>query len=138
VNSLQKIKLPLSPDTVKLNPHLTGGVSPIIEEGKRVRQSNKPNLNKLETEFLQVLKTYYPGTTINAQNRRYKLGNGIWYKPDFTALIKSCEFAWEVKGPHAFRGGIENLKVVAACWPDVVWILIWKESGNWKQQKILA
>lgn len=109
---------------------------PEIRQGKRIRQDSKPLMNKLETEFFLRLECQY-GDKIRPQARRYKLGNGIWFKPDFTSIIESQEIAWEVKGPHAFRGGFENLKVAAHEWPEVDWFLCWKENGEWKQQKVL-
>jgi hypothetical protein len=65
------------------------------------------------------------------------LGNGIWFKPDFTGFLDGSYSAWEVKGPHAFRGGFENLKVAAGQYKEIHWYLVWKESGEWKQQRIL-
>ena len=114
---------------------------------KRVRQSAKPLMNKLEAEFYARIKNEYPNyPEVRLQAKRYRLGNGIWYKPDFTCsaypvtvgeIGPARETAWEVKGPHAFRGGFENLKVAAATFPEVRWILVWKENGQWKQQEVL-
>jgi hypothetical protein len=135
-------KLPVSDAVKKLNPHLAGSVQRVSEFGRRVRQDTKPLMNKLETEWYNVLLVQFPNKRIRAQSKRYRLGNGIWYKPDFTALILDdydCmkEVAWEVKGPHTFRGGLENLKVAASTFPEIMWILVWKESGTWKEQIIL-
>lgn len=106
---------------------------------RRLRQSSKPLMNKLETQFHNRLMYLYPGNDFHPQAKRFKLGNGIWFKPDFTASGKnfSQEVAWEVKGPHAFRGGFENLKVAAGLWPEVKWILVWKDGGEWRQQTVL-
>ena len=111
--------------------------------GKRVRQSDKPLLNGLETEWGHVLRLSYPDRLIHAQDKRYRLANGLWYKPDFTALVLDLargadrETAWEVKGPFAYRGGFENLKMAASTFPDVKFVLVWKEAGMWKEQIIL-
>lgn len=112
--------------------------------GKRIRQSQKPKMNKLEAEWFAILSSQFPNyDRPRAQSKRYELGNGIWYKPDFTATSwpqpegPSIETAWEVKGPHAFRGGFENLKVAARLWTEVRWILVWKEAGEWRQQVVL-
>lgn len=104
---------------------------------KRIRQSSKPLLNQLETEFLVRLHDVYPSLKIRPQAKRYRLANGIWYKPDFTAVTVDGEMAWEVKGPHAFRGGFENLKVAASSYPEIRWILVWKENGQWQEQEVL-
>lgn len=112
---------------------------------KRIRQDSKPLMNKLETQFYNVLAVQNPGMIIYKQALRWKLGNGIWYKPDFAAFLYDAQAernvtltCWEVKGPHAFRGGFENLKVAAAAYPEVAWILVWKESGKWCEQLVLA
>lgn len=111
---------------------------------KRVRQDGRPLLNKLETEFYDQLLAAGPNKLIRAQAMRYKLANGVWYKPDFTCAnwrISDGEtgpVAWEVKGPRAFRGGFENLKVAATRYPEVRWLLVWKDqSGQWQEQHIL-
>jgi hypothetical protein len=108
---------------------------------KRIRQSTKPLLNKLEEEFLEHLQTIWLTSRIQSQSIRFKLGNGIWYKPDFVVPMvgHTCEalVAYEVKGPHAFRGGFENLKVAASLYPWIKWILVWKEDGEWREQEVL-
>jgi len=116
-----------------------GPVAVAAPAERRIRQSQKPKMNKLETEALAWLQACYPGNEFKPQAKRYELATGHWYKPDFTTAGKSfsTETAFEVKGPHAFRGGFENLKVAARVWPEVRWILMWKESGVWKQQTIL-
>jgi hypothetical protein len=106
---------------------------------RRIRQEQGPLLNVLETEWLCVLVARTPdGTPIRAQAKRFRLANGIWYKPDFTATVAGREMAWEVKGPHAFRGGFENLKVAATAYPEVLWTLVWKdETGRWCEQTVM-
>ena len=133
----------------KLNPQFTGWVK--IGDGpktriesvettpkKRLRQSDKPLLNKLETEFFAYIQRENPGVTIRPQAKRYELARGIWYKPDFTAIIGGFEHCWEVKGPKVFRGGFENLKVAARVWPDAYWWLCSKDKGAWQFQRVLA
>lgn len=104
---------------------------------KRIRQSAKPLMNKLETDFFLYIMRHLPDAKIRAQAKRYKLANGLWYKPDFIAQVHGRETAWEVKGPHAFRGGFENLKMAAHEWPEVKFILAWKEGGSWNTQDVL-
>lgn len=105
--------------------------------GKRIRQESKALLNKLETEWLAQLRRMMPAVTVRSQAWRVKLGNGIWFKVDFCAVVGGQWTAWEVKGPHAFRGGMENLKVAACCYPEIRWLLVWKVKGEWKQQVVL-
>lgn len=109
---------------------------------KRIRQDSKPLLNKLENEFfLQLVPPFYsPGWRIVPQSVRFKLANGLWYKPDFLKVGDDEDaplVAYEVKGPHAFRGGFENLKMAAQQYPWIKWVLAWKVGGDWKQQIIL-
>jgi len=120
---------------------------------KRIRQDPKPLLNKLEAEFLAMLQGHHPSATIWKQALRWKLGNGIWYKPDLVAFVANFPLSyqmegppikiikltcWEVKGPHSFRGGFENLKVAAGLYPEIAWELVWKEQGEWKKQQVLS
>ena len=116
----------------------------IAAPGKRVRQSAKPLMNKLETEWLNIIKDRSPNyPPIRIQSLRFRLSRSSWYKPDFFAALwptpdgPAKATAWEVKGPHAFRGGLENLKMAASLYPEVRWLLVWKESGSWKEQEIL-
>lgn len=104
---------------------------------KRIRQDTKPLLNKLESEWHTILKEAYPeGTIIIAQGIRFRLGNGIWYKPDFVVFgIKT--YAYEVKGPKSWRGGFENLKVAASQYVNIRWSLIWKEGFHWQEQEVM-
>lgn len=104
---------------------------------KRIRQSSEPLLNKLETAFWnEYLKLRHPFA--RAQSIKFRLGNGISYKPDFVDLSAQKVQAWEVKGPHAFRGGFENLKVAAGLYYEVRWVLAWKQDGQWQQQEVLS
>ncbi len=108
---------------------------------KRIRQSTKPLINKLESEWFEVLKHRH--RIICAQSLRFMLGNGIWYKPDFIAWPVGLESqdtrmrAFECKGPFAHRGGLENLKVASHKYPHIKWTLVWKENGEWKEQTVL-
>lgn len=113
---------------------------------KRLRQSTQPLMNKLEAEFYETIRAAFPNyPPVRCQAKRYRLGNGIWYKPDFTVSSWPCEFseasetAWEVKGPKAFRGGFENLKVAASQYPEVRWVLVWKDkaTGEWREQHVI-
>lgn len=138
-------RLHISEATRRRNPHLYGPPQsssapvPLVTPGKRLRQSQKPLLNKLETRWFAVLQTTLPkGIVIHAQAMRFELARGIWYKPDFAAFVAGTLNAWEVKGPRAFRGGFENLKVAATVFPEVVWKLVWEDGGQWREQVVLS
>jgi hypothetical protein len=135
------------PAPVKVVDKETGRIT-FKDAPRRLRQDQKPLMNKLESEFYSELKRFHPDTSIRIQAMRFRLGNGIWYKPDFVchvaeflqpgAPLKQVRLtAYEVKGPHAFRGGFENLKVAAGLWPEFRWLLVWKDGGVWQEQVIL-
>ena len=149
---MKQIPQDVSESTKRRNPHLYGDRNAKIAEiydrmaesqgeigtpPKRIRQSTKPLMNKLESEF----KAYYEtltGHSLIVQSIRFKLGNGIWYKPDFILMCSTLGIkAFEVKGEHAFRGGFENLKVAAHQYPRISWILAWKVNNTWNQQPVL-
>lgn len=118
-----------------------------VKAAKRIRQDSKPLMNELESEYWRILCEKYGDPCVKPQALRFKLGNGIWFKPDFAVFVNWIDHAnetscvrmvcYEVKGAHAFRGGFENLKVAAGLWPQIQFILVWKESGQWKEQEIL-
>lgn len=118
-------------------PHSDVKVPP-TKPPKRLRQSSKPLLNKLEQAFKTEYLDLWGYRKALPQAIKFRLGNGIAYKPDFVDLTVLPVKAWEVKGPHAFRGGFENLKVAAGLYPDVQWFLAWKEDNLWRQQEVLA
>ncbi len=120
------------------------------EQKKRLRQSTKPVLNKLETRFHEKLMKDYTGPRdkIFCQAVRFELARGIWYKPDFflPAVTPSAAdphryrpaLAYEVKGPKSFRGGFENLKVAARVHSWAKFFLVWEDEDRvWQRQEIL-
>lgn len=132
--------LPISEATKRLNPHLYEMVDVATPtKGKRIRQSTKPLLNKLEQEWRTVLEQVYPDILITGNETKFRLANGLWYKPDFIVWGMDAVRCYEVKGPHAFRGGFENLKMAASKYPEFKWTLVWrdKETKEWKEQHVL-
>lgn len=125
-------------------PEIRLGVPVIEKKPKRLRQSSKPLLNKLETEWFNVIKDQYPNyPAIRPQAKTYKIANGLRYTPDFTvsswprAVGPATETAWEVKGKWVDGDSFPKLKMAAAAWPEVRFILVWKQDGEWKEQVIL-
>ena len=103
---------------------------------KRVRQSAK-KLTTLEEEWGAVLRSRYI-VKLHAQAKTYRLGNGVRYTPDWTAVTADGEIAWEVKGKKAWDDAIVKIKMAPTIWPEVTWWLVWKdESGQWQEQRIL-
>lgn len=115
------------------------GVTKPPRPGKRIRQASKPLMNKLEEEYCREFlddKIHLGYTTI--QGVRFMLARGLWYKPDFVVWKPEVKCI-EVKGPHVFRGGFENLKMAAHQYPWIKWILVWKDpqNGQWVEQTVL-
>lgn len=136
---MNQIPTQVSESVRRKNPHLYGEAYAkefcTPKPAKRIRQSSKPVLNKLEQEFLDWLERVEPGHGYIPQSVRFKLANGLWYKPDVVSFdLITC---WEVKGPYAYRGGFENLKMAAHQYPIIIWKLVWKENGQWKEQIVL-
>lgn len=132
-------KLPLSKATLARNPAIVQtkpAMAVVKGKGKRLRQSSKPLMNKLEAQFFEHLKAMHPGKIILPQAIRVRLGNGIWFKVDFFVFADLGLMAYEVKGPHAFRGGFENLKVAASTYQNIFWSLAWKDGGQWQLQEM--
>lgn len=108
-----------------------------VRAHKRIRQSSKPLLNKLEQEFWNdYLSDRYPEA--KPQALRFRLANGLTLTPDFVDLSVQPVKAWEVKGKHAWGDSLVKLKAAAAIWKDVRWILVWKRCGQWESQEVLA
>ena len=107
---------------------------------KRVRQSGKPLMNRLETGFLTQLRNLHVGqdVTIRSQSLTFRLCNGVTLRPDFVVFLAGqrpvCE---EVKGKHAWEDSLIKLKMAAQEWPEFEWRLNWRENGMWHMQTIL-
>lgn len=139
----------------KLNPHLftqpLSNTEQMIDakflnhplrQKKRIRQSDKPLMNKLEQEYLAHVSSfarYLPSP--KAQALKLRLANGVFYKPDLFsfAWLDGRPTAWEVKelrGKNVDRGKLA-LKVAASTWPEIRFIFAWRENGKWVEQEVL-
>lgn len=132
------------------NPHLYPGqgtqvpVARQSEIGKALKQSSKPLLNKTETEFRGVIKTFNPDGFITEQAITFRLANGVRYSPDFVVFnpMAGTVDAYEVKGERrkdsqwATDDARVKLKVAAAKYPFIRWTIAWKECGKWKVQHV--
>lgn len=119
----------------KLNPQLFGQAPVPAAPAERIRQDKKPLMNKLEESYLDQLRFFYPGAEILSQAIRLKIGNGCWYKPDH--FVPSEKLFIECKGPHAFRGGFEALKIAASAHRWATFKLVWRVKGEWREQIVL-
>ena len=117
----------------------TGEIINIITKSpKRIRQSTKPLMNKLEGEFLAWLRAFYPSEKFYPQSIRFRLANGVTYSPDIVSFTWSDQTTvWEVKGKMAWDDAIVKLKVFAAQYPEIRVRLAWKQNNRWEQQEVL-
>lgn len=164
MSKLDDIKSSESKSFKKLNPHIFGqeaepglrdAVHHRIEEmtkekpskPKRIRQSEKPLLNKLEGEWFERIRFEFPNyPRPKPQAVKLKIAGSAFYKPDFFVTSwphvggPAQPTAWEVKGmkgKNIDRGKLA-LKVAATAWPEIKFILVWKdEAGQWQEQHVL-
>lgn len=128
----------------KLNPHLfpvTAAqlLDQVDSDNKRLRQSAKPLMNKLEREWFEVLQHDFPGHPIKVQSIKLRIGNGCYFTPDFVVFHSNRQpTAWEVKGKHAWEDSLIKLKVAAATFQEILFFLVWKNAQGWQRQKILG
>lgn len=119
----------------RLNPQLCGQAPAPAAPAERIRQDKKPLLNKLELDYADRMRVLYPEEVFYPQAVRLRLGNGVWYKPDF--FLPGGKLFIECKGPHAFRGGFENLKIAAGAHRWATFKLVWRVKGEWHEQIVL-
>ncbi len=105
---------------------------------KRIRQSSKPLLNRLETEFYnEVLKSSYNPSFIFPQAIRFKILNGSTLTPDFVVFSQPVR-CYEVKGKFAWEDSLIKIRVAAKEFPMLEWVLVWKDDdGAWQKQLII-
>lgn len=121
---------PVSPEPSKpVKPQGMGG-------SKRLRQSAK-GPNKLEAEWQKYLDPYPELTGLQYNALTLVIANGVRYTPDWSGWLDGTLTCWEVKGPFAYAGALEKLKMAARSWPSIDFILVWKEQGCWRTQEIL-
>lgn len=117
----------------------SGGVSTSwvgVDTPKRLRQSQKQP-NKLETAFAAYLEQTQPTLTgLRAGCVTLQLANGVRYTPDLVGWVGDDLTAWEVKGFMRDDAAVK-LKVAASLWPEISFVLVWKDQGCWRQQEIL-
>jgi hypothetical protein len=103
---------------------------------RRVRQSSKPLMNRLETEFYQLLLADHVAAHIRIQAVKLKIGNGVAYTIDFFNFVD--RIAHEVKGEWCVDDSIVKLKIAAAMYPEIKFVLAWKDKNkHWQRQEIL-
>ena len=102
---------------------------------KRIRQSTKPLMNKLEQEWLNYRVATCHDNPI-PQSIGFRLGNGVVYWPDFVAPHFTS--AWEIKGKQSLQDdSVVKIKVAARLYPSIRWVLVWKHNGQWQEQVVL-
>ena len=139
---MKELPQQVSESVRRRNPQLYGmttGVAPTGEKPpKRIRQSTKPLMNKLEGEFKAWLSAFYPSSRFHPQAIRFRLANGVTYSPDIVSFNWSGKTTvWEVKGQMAWDDAIVKLKVFASQYPEIDVRLAWKQNNRWEQQEVL-
>jgi hypothetical protein len=104
---------------------------------KRLRQSSKPTMNKIESDYYQLLLRAWPKCEIKIQAMKLKLANGLTYCPDFIVFGYEKLVAIETKGAWIDGDSIPKLKMAAATWPKIEFRLVWREGNIWKEQIVL-
>jgi hypothetical protein len=108
---------------------------------KRIRQGEKPP-NKLEADWLWKFELENPTIPVFGQSFRVRIANGAWFKVDYVTFWPDGKIrAHEIKGPKEGKNvarGLLALKVAAGIYPQIEWFLNWRESGSWKEQRVLA
>lgn len=147
-------QLPKAPSeaTRRRNPHLWPGDGQTPQSAanqatgvktdspKRIRQSSKPLMNKLEAEFHARLSTVLcEAKDIHVQAIKFRLANGLTYTPDFVVLGPLAKLAFEVKGKWFTDDSNAKLKMAASLYPEIEWWLVWKDdAGKWQKQQVLS
>jgi len=140
--------LHMSATTRRLNAGLgigkgiaASGVVAVESPKKRLRQSARPLQNANELAFEAQLLATLPGAFIWPQSIHLQIANGTRYTPDFVTfepINHGRLVAWEVKGSRKiFDGAGEKLKAAATKFRGIVFYLVWREAGEWVQQRIL-
>lgn len=104
------------------------------KRSKRIRQSSKPLLNKLEEKCKELLKDR--GIVgILEQAITLKLDTPFRsYRPDLAFLDRSGLTFIEVKGPHRFRrAGIAKVALAAKSYPQFRFVLFDWIGDRWKE-----
>ena len=104
----------------------------------RLRQSSKPLMNKLETEFFNRLRALHPCWIIHTQAVTYRIANGLRFTPDIMTFDGHQTTAWEVKGKWFTDDANAKLKMAASVFHEISWRLVWKQDGLWQEQVIVA
>lgn len=111
---------------------------------KRIRQSTKPLMNKLERRCFDFLQRGLEDKRLIAQGVTFKIANGVRFTPDIFCFNwywrgEYKPVAWEVKGPWFTDDAKVKLKVLASTYPQIVVLLAWEdpEDGMWEVQQVL-
>jgi hypothetical protein len=112
---------------------------------KRLRQSSKPTMNKLESEWVSLLMVEHAQKIVNVQSVTFKLCNGLRYTPDAFAFEWPAlgeldrPTAWEVKSCAPLQDdSVAKVKMFAHQYPEIRVILAWRDKNKqWHTQIVL-
>ncbi len=156
LDHMKDIPVNVSESVRRRNPHLYPGKSLRNQHGewepisqgkwetiskppKRIRQSTKPLMNKLEQRFFDHLCIQHKH--LYAQAITFRLANGVRYTPDVFCFEwvwqhETRNVAWEVKGPWFTDDAKVKIKLFAAAYPEILVLLVSedKDTGLWHNQ----
>lgn len=66
---------------------------------------------------------------------KFRIGTRCWYTPDFVVSRQLNDSEWSLEC-HEVKGHWEDdarvkVRAVAALWPDIRWVGIQKQKGQW-------
>jgi hypothetical protein len=130
---------------------LTGGVKRVIPSPNHAtpyaitprakgRPAPSPYRSELERDYAERLELQriageiawwaYEAITFN-------LGGGAKFKPDFLIVGRDCKLTVaETKGPFARESSIVRIKVAAARFPFLRFLLVTRNDGHWAEKEI--
>lgn len=150
---MKAIPQEVSESTRRRNPHLYGmrvdgkGKAHLYDyvnpPSKPLRQSSK-RPNKTEAECAAYINALRPDDFIVQQDITFRLANGLRYTPDlvlwssFAGLLDAIEVKAERRrdARWATDDSKAKIKIAAKMFPFIRWRLMWKESGQWKEQVV--
>lgn len=107
----------------------------LAAEGEIMVSQNSRGLNKTEALFFAHLRAAHPNAFVEAHPMTFLLANGCRYTPDFIVYIDGAQIAYEVKGFMRDDAAVK-IKVAAAKFPFVRFVLVWRKRGQWMQQEV--
>lgn len=122
------------------DPKSSEVLNPAPSKARRVKQRTKPKSNDLELEFGAHLRRLHENSSLGIweQALTFLLANSVRYTPDWVMLCAETGLhCYEVKGKRMWDDAAVKIKVAASVYPNVHWMIVWKDdNGTWKTQAL--